>query len=84
MLVISVREHATALIKLYARLYIYIADILSRVVSKCTELLNEAGLVKIAKSNIIPTLRGFHWYWYFMSQVYLETFEEAYDAVAFN
>ena len=32
------------------------------------ELLNEVFLVKIANSNVVPTLRGFRWYPYFGAQ----------------
>ena len=40
-----------------------------RQVSKCnTELLNEAFLVKITNSNVMPTLRGFLWYPYYGAQ----------------
>ena len=31
---------------------------------------NEAFLVKIANSNIMPTLRGFRWYPYFLNEAF--------------
>ena len=37
-------------------------------VNECALLLNESFLVKTANSNAMPTLRGFHWYPYFMAQ----------------
>ena len=33
----------------------------------CAEVQNEAFLVKIANSIIMPTLRGFRWYPYFVA-----------------
>ena len=33
-----------------------------------TDLLNEAFLVKIVNSNVMPMMRGFRWYPYFGAQ----------------
>ena len=33
----------------------------------CAEVHNEAFLVKIAESNVMPTLREFRWYQYFVA-----------------
>ena len=49
----------------YVPTHIYIADMSTKEVSKFT---NEAFLVKIANSNVMPTLRGFRWYPYFGAQ----------------
>ena len=48
----------------YVCTHIYIEDMLTK---KVLQLLNEAFLVKIANSNFMPTLCGFHWYPYFCS-----------------
>ena len=55
---------------MYLRIFIIIVDMRTKEVSKCTEVLNEAFLVKIANSNVMPTctLRGFRWYPYFGAQ----------------
>ena len=38
-------------------------------VNKCAVIiLNEAFLVKILSSNVVPTLGGFRWYPYFVTQ----------------
>ena len=37
----------------------------------CAEVQNEAFLVKIANSNVLPTLRGFRWYPYFVNEAFL-------------
>ena len=46
--------HTCALV-MYIIIPIYIADMHSREVSKCTELLNEAFLVKITNNNAMST-----------------------------
>ena len=53
----------------YVPTHTYIADMRTKKVSKCAELQNEAFLVKIANSNVMPTLREFRWYLYFGSGV---------------
>ena len=46
--------------------HIYIADMRMKGVSKCT--VTSEQLVKIVNSNVMPTLRGFRWYPYIVSQ----------------
>ena len=37
----------------------------------CAEVQHEAFLVKIANSNVMPTLRGFRWFPYFVALEYI-------------
>ena len=48
--------------------HIYIADMRTKEVSECTVTSERSVLVKIANSNVMPTLRGFRWYPYFGAQ----------------
>ena len=50
----------------YVPAHIYIADMLTKEVSVTSE--RSVFLVKIANSNVMPTLRGFRWYPYFGAQ----------------
>ena len=43
----------------YAHLY---CGYVTKNVDKCAIILNEVFLVKIMNSNVMSTLRGFHWY----------------------
>ena len=52
----------------YVPTHIYIADMLTKEVSKCTVTSERSMLVKIANSNVMPMLRGFRWYPYFGAQ----------------
>ena len=52
----------------YEPTHIYIADMLTKEVSKCTVTSERSVLVKIANSTVLPTLRGFRWYPYFRAQ----------------
>ena len=63
---ISVHEHYS-----YVRTHIYIEDMRTKKVNKCAVTSEEAFLVKIANSNVIPTLCGFRWYPYFVAQEYV-------------
>ena len=53
----------------YVHMHIYIADMRTKEVSKCTVTSEQAFLVKIANRNVMPTLHGFHWYPSFGAQV---------------
>ena len=53
----------------YVHMHIYIADMRTKEVSKCTLTSEQAFLVKIANSNVMPTLHGFNWYLSFGAQV---------------
>ena len=53
----------------YVHTHIYIADMRTKVVSKCTVTSEQAFLVKIANSNVMRMLHGLHWYPSFGAQV---------------
>ena len=46
---------------------IYIEDIRTKKVNECAVILNESFLVKTANSNVMPALRGFRRYPYFVA-----------------
>ena len=54
---------------LYAYLYCGYANEEGK--QMCAEVQNETFLVKIAKSNVMPTLRRFCWYSYFVALEYV-------------
>ena len=47
---------------MYIIMYIYIEDMRTKKVSECAVTSERSVLVKIVKSNFVPTLRGFRWY----------------------
>ena len=55
----------------------YLCIFILRICARRRRSLNEAFLVKIVNiySNFMPTLRGFRWYPYFVTQEQLVTFE---------
>ena len=53
----------------------YVSIFISRICRRRRRCLDEAFLVKIAKSNFTPTLRGFRCYPYFVAQEQLVAFE---------
>ena len=53
----------------------YVRIFILRICAQRRRCLNEAFLVKIANSNFMPMLRGFHWYLYFVAQKQLMGFE---------
>ena len=53
----------------------YVRIFILRICTRRRSRLNEAFLVKIANSHFMPTLRGFHWYPYFVAQEQLVAFE---------
>ena len=56
----------------YVPTNIYIADMRTKEVSKCT-VTSERNVFR--NSNVMPTLRGFRWYPYFGAQEKLVAFE---------
>ena len=60
---IPVHEHYS-----YVRTHIYIEDMRTKKVNECVVISNEVFLVKITNCNVMPTLRGFRWYPYFVAQ----------------
>ena len=50
---------------MYIIMHIYIEDMRTKKVSKCAVTPERSVLVKIANSNFMPMLRGFHWYPFF-------------------
>ena len=52
----------------YVHMHIYIADMRTKKVSKCAVTYERSFLVKILNINVMPTLRGFRRYPYFVSQ----------------
>ena len=55
----------------------YLCIFILRICARRRRSLNEAFLVKKSRiySNFMPTLRGFHWYPYFVAQEQLVAFE---------
>ena len=67
-IIIGLHEH-THLIHVHLVMYIithiYIEDMRTKKVSECAVTSERSVSVKIANSNFVPTLRGFHWYPFF-------------------
>ena len=49
-------------------MHIYIDDMHTKKVNECAVTSKQSVLVKIVNSNVVPMLRGFCWYPYFVAQ----------------
>ena len=52
----------------YVRTHIYIEAMCTKKVNECAVSSERSVLVKIANGNVMPALRGFRWYPYFVAQ----------------